>query len=274
MTKLRNPAVLLLPLACCMAACGQGYATPEQSVLAPNVPAPNVPASNIAAPNIAEQYLQAAADRERAEFHLPPLRRDPALVAAARAHAWQMVAHGGISHQFPDEPDLAARGSAAGARFSLISENVAESPSALTIHAAWMHSEGHRHNLLDPNVDAVGIVVIARGHRLFAVEDFARSLASMTLKQQENAVAQALAPSGIAVQEADYAASKACAEDSAIGRQAAFVMRYTTSDLGLLPSQLRSRLASGRYASAVVAACTAQDSAGFSMYRIAVLLYR
>ncbi len=64
------------------------------------------------------------------------------------------------------------RGQAAGARFSVISENVAEAPSALMIQDAWMNSPKHRENLLDPRVDSIGIRVIARGDRLYAVEDF------------------------------------------------------------------------------------------------------
>lgn len=224
--------------------------------------------------NVAEQYLQTAADQERAALHLPPLRRDLALVDAARSHALQMVSHGGISHQFADEPDLAGRGAAAGAKFSRISENVAESPSAVQIHSAWMHSEGHRHNLLDPNVDAVGIVVIARGHQLFAVEDFERSLVTMTLKEQENAVAKAIATDGVAVKEGSAAARRVCANDSENERQAGFVMRYTTSQIEAVPKQLQSRLETGRYASAVVGACAEENNSDFSMYRIAVLLYR
>ena len=226
--------------------------------------------------NLAEQYLQQAADQERAQLELPPLRRDLALVAAARKHAQQMVDHNAISHQFAQEPDLAERGAAAGARFSLISENVAESPSALKIHTAWMHSEGHRHNLLDPKVDSVGIAVIARGRQLFAVEDFERSLVPMTLQQQENAVAAVIAKTNVAVTQSDASARKTCSRDtgSAGPRQPAFVMRYTTSDLGRLPEELRSRLATGKYSSATVAACPADDSGSFSMYRIAVLMYR
>ena len=226
--------------------------------------------------NLAEQYLQQAADQERAGLHLPPLRRDVALVAAARRHAQEMAEHNAISHQFAREPDLAQRGAAAGARFSLISENVAESPSALKIHTAWMHSEGHRHNLLDPNVDSVGIAVIARGHQLFAVEDFERSLASMTLKQQETAVADVIARQNVAITQSDASARKACVEETGSSgtRPPAFVMRYTTSDLGRLPEELRSRLATGSYSTAMVGACPTADSAGFSMYRIAVLLYR
>jgi len=224
--------------------------------------------------NVAEQYLQAAADQERSALHLPPLRRDPALAAAAHAHALEMVLHVGISHQFAGEPDLAARGAAEGARFSLISENVGESPSAERMHQAWMHSEGHRHNLLDPNVDSVGIAVIARGRQLFAVEDFERSIAPMTLEQQEAAVARVIAADGIAVKESSAAARRVCGDDQASERQAGFVMRYTTAEIEQLPEQLRSRIATGRYATAVVAACQTQESSDFSMYRLAVLLYR
>lgn len=224
--------------------------------------------------NVAEQYLQAAADHERAALQLPPLRRDAALVAAARAHALQMAAHGSISHQFAGEPDLAARGAAAGARFSLISENVAESPSALQIHTAWMHSEGHRHNLLDPNVDAVGIAVIARGHQLFAVEDFERSLVAMSLKQQESAVAKTIEAKGISVRNTDAAARRACESESENERQAGFVMRYTTEQLEQVPKQLQERMSTGKYESAEVGACSPQENSDFSMYHIAVLLYR
>ncbi len=225
--------------------------------------------------NVAEQYLLAAADQERGALGLPPLRWDSALVVAARQHALQMVEHNSISHQFAHEPDLAARGASAGARFSLISENVAESPSAVRIHTAWMNSEGHRHNLLDPNVDAVGIAVIARGTQLFAVEDFERSLRAMSLSQQEAEVAKAVAQAGMTVSQADESARRACAEGQSAGlRQPSFVMRYTTADLGQIPEQLRSQLRTGNYTSAVVAACPAQDSGDFSMYRLAVLLYR
>ena len=225
--------------------------------------------------NPAEQYLQVAADNERAALGLPPLRRDAALAAAARLHALQMVQHGTISHQFQGEPKLASRGSAAGARFSLISENVAVSSSAVRIHDAWMHSEGHRHNLLDTHVDAVGIAVIARGSRLYAVEDFERTVVSLAIDQQENKVADVVAGAGIPVDVADEHARRSCAgrTESSGGHMPSFVMRYTTSDLQRIPEELQTQLSTGKYARAVVAACST-DTGEFSMYSIAVLLYR
>jgi hypothetical protein len=43
--------------------------------------------------------------------------------------------------------------------------------------------------------------------------------------------------------------------------------------LNELPSQLQTRLNSGKYREAVVGACVSSDSGPFSAYNIAVLLY-
>ena len=144
----------------------------------------------VGGPTVAEQYLLSAANAERAERGLQPLHWDRALYDAASYHAEQMAQRETISHQYEGEPELMARGQQAGARFSVISENVAEAPSALVIEEAWMNSPKHRENLLDPRVDSIGIRVIARGDRLYAVEDFDRSVTNLSLEQQEVAVAQ------------------------------------------------------------------------------------
>src|SRR5258708_2370899 len=121
--------------------------------------------------SIAEQYLLAAANRERLSRGLNLLRRDPVLAQAAAFHALQMADHADISHEFPGEPDLAARAATAGVKFSLIAENVGEAPDAIVIHDMWMESEGHRENLLQPDVNVAGISVIVRDGQLYAVED-------------------------------------------------------------------------------------------------------
>lgn len=226
--------------------------------------------------NVSEEYLKSAADQERAVLGLPPLRFDAALSAAARRHAALMVEHNSISHQYGGEPDLANRASEAGARFSLITENVAQAPSAILVHTAWMHSEGHRHNLLDPKVDSVGISVISRNGQMFAVEDFARTVAALSLRQQEGAVAEAMRASGMSVESPGEDARRACAGSSTteMSPLPEFVMRYTTDDLETLPAELKTRLHSGRYGRAVVAACAMEGKPEFSMYQVAVLLYR
>jgi hypothetical protein len=231
--------------------------------------------AGVSAPSIAEQYLLAAANRERVSRGLGVLKQDPVLAWAAAFHARQMAEHAGISHEFPGEPDLAARAATAGVHFSIVSENVAEAPEPTVIHDMWMKSEGHRENLLDPNVNVAGISVVFRDHQFYAVEDFASTVESLSLDQQESTVANLLAAAGIGIANtATLAARETCAMATgyAGNRKPWFVMRYTASTLSELPSQLRSRLNSGKYHQAVVGACAA-ESGPFTSYNIAVLLY-
>jgi hypothetical protein len=231
----------------------------------------------VSGPTVAEQYLLSAANAERAQRGLQPLHWDRALYDAASYHAEQMAQRETISHQYQGEPELMVRGQAAGARFSVISENVAEAPSALMIQDAWMNSAKHRENLLDPRVDSIGIRVIARGDRLYAVEDFDRSVTNLSLEQQEVAVAQLLqSRSSLAILPTTADARRTCSMETGYAgdRRPWFVMRYTADDLSRIPSMLEQRLATGKYNSAVVGACPAQGVSNFSAYSIAVLLYR
>jgi uncharacterized protein YkwD len=224
---------------------------------------------------VAEQYLLAAANEARANQGLSPLRLDPVLTEASAAHAHEMANHADISHQFNNEPDLAERGANAGAHFSLISENVGEAPSSVIIHDLWMHSPGHRANLLDPNVDSIGIAVIARDNQLYAVEDFASTVQTLTLNQQEHTVAGVLAKSGMKVAETTDDARQTCTMNTgyAGSRQPWFIMRYTAASLDEIPTQLKTRLTSGKYHQAVVGACSTTRKTPFTAYNIAVLLY-
>ncbi|HXC95260.1 MAG TPA: CAP domain-containing protein [Edaphobacter sp.] len=224
---------------------------------------------------VAEQYLFAAANEARANQGLAPLRLDPVLIAASSAHAREMANHASISHQFNGEEDLAERGARAGAHFSEISENVGEAPTSIIIHDLWMHSPGHRANLLDPNVDSVGIAVVNRGGQLYAVEDFASTVHTLTLNQQEKTVAGILAQSGMKVDETTEEARQTCMMSTGYAgqRQPWYIMRYTASSLNQLPAQLKSRLNSGKYHQAVVGACSSTRKTPFTAYNIAVLLY-
>ena len=126
--------------------------------------------------SVAEQYLFTAANAERVQRGLQPLRWDGALYRAAQGHVQEMASRASISHQYSGELELAARGRQAGARFSSISENVAQASTAVRIQDAWMNSTGHRDNLLDPLIDAVGISVLRRNGQLYAVEDFGHKI--------------------------------------------------------------------------------------------------
>jgi Cysteine-rich secretory protein family len=229
-------------------------------------------------PTVAEQYLLAAANQERAARNLPLLHRDPQLARAAAQHAQAMAAHGSISHQFAGEPALANRGASLGVAFSRISENVAEAPSAVQIHEMWMNSEGHRANLLDPAIDAAGIRVIARNGELYAVEDFAKTVPSASLEEQEFAIRALIAQLGqialATAPDATSAARQTCAMTTGFAgaHKPTFTMRFTSDSLTQLPGELKTRIASGRYREAAVGACSAKESP-FTSYNFAILLY-
>ena len=227
------------------------------------------------AQNVAEQFLFAAANQDRIAHGLQPLVIDTHLVQAAREHALEMVRHRTISHQFAGEPDLAARAGEAGVHFSLVTENVAEAPNSSVIHDLWMNSAGHRANLLDPAVDAVGISVIREGAEFYAVEDFARTVVKMSLEQQESTVAAMLAKSGLALAAGNPEARETCTMSTGYAgeRKPWFVMRYTSADIHRLPDELTARLATGKYHQASVGACVADKQSPFTSYSLAVMLY-
>jgi hypothetical protein len=227
-------------------------------------------------PTVAEQYLFAAANAERTQRGLRPLHWDAKLSRAAEAHANEMAERESISHQYPGEMELSARGRDAGARFSVIAENVAVAPSAVRIHDAWMKSAGHRANLLDSRVDSVGIAVINRKGELYAVEDFDRTFEGLSIEEQETKVGNLLeSSSSVAVLPSSLEARRTCAMVSgyAGSRIPWFVMRYTSADLSKLPETLREKLSSGRFREAEVGACNASGTQDFSAYSVAVILF-
>ena len=272
----------LVHLGCAVAACAL--------IVAPMAPAQfNTELLNVSMPvsrvdivqvpeadlTVAEQYLLAAANQERSARGLAPLHLDLALTQASALHAEQMAEHDDISHQFPGEPDLEDRGASAGVRFSLIAENVGEAPSSVIIQNLWMNSPGHRANLLDPEVNTVGIAIVQRGDELYAVEDFADTVASLTLDQQESAVAKSLSGEGMSVGGTSALARITCAMPSGYAgwRRPQYIMRYTAATLTDLPVALKVRLSSGKYHQALVGACADQRKTAFTAYNIAVLLY-
>ena len=230
---------------------------------------------SLSMPTVAERFLLAAANQDRAARGLSQLHFDARLASAARQHAFEMARRRGISHKFPGEQDLAARAGEAGVHFSLVTENVAEAPDSSEIHELWMKSEGHRANLLDPNVDAVGIAVVELQGEYYAVEDFAHLVQHLTLAEQEVAVGDLLARSGLQVDAVNEDARRTCQLSTGYSgdRRPWYVMRYTSSDISRLPDQLSSRIATGRYHEAVVGACVPEHQTPFTSYSIAVLLF-
>ncbi len=217
------------------------------------------------------------ANQARAQAGAGPLQWDAALATAARQHCLRMAANNSISHQYPGEPDASQRAAQAGARFSLIEENVAIAPTPAQIHDAWMHSPGHRTNLLNPKVDHVGVAVVAGRNGLYAVADYERAVPVLSQAQIESQVAGLL--HGVAILPNAALARTACAARGELSRPSSgprprFVMYWEDEQLTHLPKNLVDALASGKYRQASVGSCSPQgEESAFTAYRIAVLLY-
>ena len=229
-------------------------------------------------PAMAEQLL-ALANQSRAQLGLGTLKWDPSLAQAALLHCQRMASEGPISHRYGGEPDLTTRTAAAGAHFSLIEENIAVGVRPEQIHDAWMHSPGHRANLLNSQIDRVGIAVVAAQGVLFAVSDYSEAVQVLTASQVESRVGDLIRMSGIALRKDPHDARLACPMDHGVpgglyDGTPGFIMRWQGADLDHLPQNLVDKLGSGQYAQADVGACPAEsDQGAFTVYRIAVLLY-
>jgi hypothetical protein len=223
------------------------------------------------------QRIFALTNQDRTNQGLQPLRWDPALARAAAAHADQMKDAKTLSHQYPGEPDVKARAAQAGARFEAIAENIAMGPSAEAIEKQWMNSVPHRTNILDPQMNAIGIAVLEREGYLYAVEDFANAPQALTLEQVEQKVGDLLRQQKIDPSGPRNIGEEACAmqdgtpPDASQAGQVKAVMRFQTPDLSKLPDQVTQQLSSGQFTKAAVGACKSEGT--FTTYRVAIVLY-
>ena len=142
------------------------------------------PAAALACPNQNEEptaiSLDAAAsstfcllNEQRARHGVPALRRNKRLDLASERHARSMAAH-----HFFEHGNFVGRIRAAnylrGARSWTVGENIAWGSSVLSTPAeivdAWMHSPGHRANILRRGFREIGIG-IARGTPMRSLSD-------------------------------------------------------------------------------------------------------
>jgi hypothetical protein len=249
------------------------------AVLASAVAAHGQREKGVPQPAKAEQ-LFAMANQTRVQEGRGRLVWDQALTDAALKHCMRMAAEGPISHRYGGEPDLTARAGEAGAHFSLIEENIAVGSYPSSIHQGWLNSPGHRANLLNPDIDHVGIAVVAAQGVLFAVADYARAVPVLSPAEVEGTVARLLHAKGVSIRRDASEARAACRLDHGLPPQAEsmgtpqFIMRWQDANLDQLPSQLVESLASGRYRQAEVGSCPARNTEGaFTVYRVAVLLF-
>ncbi len=95
---------------------------------------------------------------ERARHGLPPLAADARLTAAAQAHSADMVRRGFFAHESPDGSQVWDRAVAAGYAYRKVAENIAAGQrTADEVVHGWMHSPGHRANILDRDLTQIGV---------------------------------------------------------------------------------------------------------------------
>jgi hypothetical protein len=223
-----------------------------------------------------ERALFDAANNERAQRSLPALQWDESLAAAARKHANRMAFYNVLEHQLSGEPDLRARLTEAGARFSMIAENIAVAPNPETIHAGWMHSPGHRRNILDPSLAAVGIAAVRGTGGLFAVQDFSLPVTVLSIEQQEKKVISLMSAAGMRRVSASDDARITCEMDRGISAsitRSVQAMRFEVLDFSKLPESVEKNLRGQSFQRAEVGACRAGNAPGFAHYRVAILLF-
>jgi uncharacterized protein YkwD len=117
------------------------------------------PAAGGGASAIANTIVQMT-NAERSNAGLPVLRSSAQLMEAARLHADQMARLGRLEHvlsgaQYPRPEDRLA---AAGYQWSSYAENIAMGQStAAAAMDGWMHSSGHRANILSTSNTEIGV---------------------------------------------------------------------------------------------------------------------
>lgn len=185
---------------------------------------------------------------ERAARGLTALKPDRQLQRAALAHGGDMVDHQYFAHEGRDGSQPAERiratGYLSGGGAWRIGENLAwgtgDLASPRAIMAAWMHSPGHRANILQPQYRQIGFGVIAGnpnakdGSGATYVTEFGVVQGSARLASRQNG--------------ARAAAKKRAKKRSAARRQKAR-MRARRARIALVPRHHRHRRLVGRVAS-------------------------
>lgn len=145
-------------------------------------------------PERIEQIIFDLTNRERFQRNLPLLERDDGLSKAARSHSQDMIRRNYFSHTNPDGKSPFDRIAAfAGSRsWGAQGENIAanfgasEEDVARNTVEAWMHSAGHKANILSPEYTHLGVgVAYAPGKSYHSTQNFGHAAGRPTVGPQD-----------------------------------------------------------------------------------------
>ncbi len=123
------------------------------AVLVPAAPA------EAATPAQEESSFLQKINAERDARGLADLQWDSKLAGTSRSWSGVMAGNGELSHH----PNLAAVAASVEPSWRSVGENVGVGGSVTSLHDAFMHSTGHRANILKPSYNRVGIGVVHSG---------------------------------------------------------------------------------------------------------------
>jgi Uncharacterized protein with SCP/PR1 domains len=113
------------------------------------------------ASDITRESVVAAMNDYRAQHHLPALREDVHLDAAAGDRMKDMEDQGYWAHESPNGRSPFVWLALRGYQFHYAGENLATGfETTELLVAGWMESHGHRDNILSPHFEDCGIAVI------------------------------------------------------------------------------------------------------------------
>jgi len=113
------------------------------------------------ASDITRASVVAAMNEYRAQYHLPPLREDARLDAAADDRMRDMEDQAYWAHESPDGRSPFTWMAPNGYAYHYAGENLATGfDTTELLVEGWMESRGHRANILSPHFEDCGIAII------------------------------------------------------------------------------------------------------------------
>ena len=135
----------------------------QQKSVQTEKPAATTPASSSV--SAFEQQVVQLTNQERAKNGLPALKLDVELSKVAREKSRDMQAKNYFSHTSPTYGSPFDMMKAYGISYKAAGENIAmgqRSPEEVV--QAWMNSQGHRENIMNPNFTHIGVGHITQGN--------------------------------------------------------------------------------------------------------------
>ncbi|MGE5630168.1 MAG: CAP domain-containing protein [Caulobacteraceae bacterium] len=125
--------------------------------------APKPAATGTTAMSSDESRILQLVNAEREKAGASPLKANGNLTKVARMKSQDMVANNYFSHQSPTYGSPFDMLKSNGISYMYAGENIAMNQTADAAFQAWMNSEGHRKNILNPNFTDLGVGIAPKG---------------------------------------------------------------------------------------------------------------